>query len=65
MSDIQDLIHKTSMDCIARGQLIAENRIISLLEEYKCICLEDTEEECKCSAARWALDLIAGGGIRE
>jgi hypothetical protein len=33
MSDIQDLIHKTSMDCIERGKLIERERIIKLLEE--------------------------------
>jgi len=34
MSDIQDLIHKTSMDCIERGKLIERERIIKLLEEW-------------------------------
>jgi hypothetical protein len=32
MSDIQDLIHKTSMDCIERGKVIERERIIKLLE---------------------------------
>jgi len=32
MSDIQDLIHKTSMDCIERGKIIERERIIKLLE---------------------------------
>jgi len=34
MSDIQDLIHKTSMDCIERGKIIERERIIKLLEEW-------------------------------
>jgi hypothetical protein len=33
MSDIQDLIHKTSMDCIERGKLIERERIIKLFED--------------------------------
>jgi len=33
MSDIQDLIHKTSMDCIERGKIVERERIIKLLEE--------------------------------
>jgi hypothetical protein len=32
MSDIQDLIHKTSMDCIERGKIVERDRIIKLLE---------------------------------
>lgn len=32
MSDLQDLIHKTSMDCIERGKVIEQERIIRLLE---------------------------------
>jgi hypothetical protein len=32
MSDIQDLIHKTSMDCIERGKVVERERIIKLLE---------------------------------
>jgi hypothetical protein len=33
MSDIQDLIHKTSMDCIERGKLIERKRIIKLFQD--------------------------------
>jgi len=35
MSDIQELIHKTSMDCIEKGQAMERERIIKLLEERK------------------------------
>ena len=33
MSDIQDLIHKTTMDCLARGRNEERERIIKLLEQ--------------------------------
>ena len=33
MSDIQELIHKTSMDCIEKGKRMERERIIKLLEE--------------------------------
>ena len=33
MSDIQDLIHKITMDSIERGKLVERERIIKLLEE--------------------------------
>ena len=32
MSDIQELIHKTSMDCIDKGQRMERERIIKLLQ---------------------------------
>lgn len=32
MSDLQDLIHKTSMDCLERGKQIERERIVKLLE---------------------------------
>lgn len=35
MSDIQDLIHKTSIDCIKQGERQATERIIKLLEGYE------------------------------
>lgn len=38
MSDIQDLIHKTTMDCLERGRREEQERIIKLLEERKCGC---------------------------
>ena len=34
MSDLQDLIHKTSIDCIEKGQRMERERIIKLLEEW-------------------------------
>ena len=34
MSDIQELIHKTSMDCIEKGQRMERERIIKLLEAH-------------------------------
>ena len=33
MSDLQDLIHKTSMDCLAKGRQQEQERVIKLLEE--------------------------------
>lgn len=33
MSDLQDLIHKTTMDCIERGKKEERDRIIKLLEK--------------------------------
>jgi hypothetical protein len=33
MSDIQDLIHKTTMDCLARGRNEERSRIVNLLEK--------------------------------
>ena len=35
MSDIQDLIHKTSIDCIKQGERQERERIIKLLEEHE------------------------------
>ena len=34
MSDLQDLIHKTSMDCLSKGKQQEQERIIKLLEEH-------------------------------
>lgn len=34
MSDIQDLIHKTSIDCIKQGERQATERIIKLVERF-------------------------------
>jgi hypothetical protein len=31
MSDLQDLIHKTSINCIEQGKLVERERIIKLL----------------------------------
>ena len=33
MSDIQDLIHKITMDSMERGKVVERERIIKLLEE--------------------------------
>lgn len=39
MSDIQDLIHKTSMDCLERGKIVERERIIKLWQqEMACKC---------------------------
>lgn len=35
MSDLQDLIHKTSMDCLAKGKQQEQERIIKLLNEHE------------------------------
>lgn len=34
MSDIQELIHKTSMDCIDKGKRMERERIMKLLEAW-------------------------------
>jgi hypothetical protein len=33
MSDLQDLIHKTTMDCLERGRREEQERIIKLVEK--------------------------------
>jgi hypothetical protein len=33
MSDIQELIHKTSMDCIEKGKTMEHERIVKLLQD--------------------------------
>jgi hypothetical protein len=43
MSDLQDLIHKTSMDCIERGKVIEQERILTQWQ-YEM-------NECKCEDA--------------
>lgn len=48
------------------GKRIAINKIVTGLTNYKCTCLvHGKEAECYCQCARWALDFVAGGGIRE
>lgn len=42
MSDIQELIHKTSMDCLAKGREQERERIVRMLEE-KAAVLEKIE----------------------
>lgn len=52
MSDIQDLIHKTSIDCIKQGERQATERIIKILEEHEPI--EDNYNiESSCSGCDW------------
>jgi len=34
MSNIQDLIHKTSMDCIDKGRSMERERIVNLLTKW-------------------------------
>jgi hypothetical protein len=48
MSDIQDLIHKTSMDCIERGKIIERQRIIKLIQPHieRCTYKEIWENDC-------------------
>lgn len=48
------------------GKRMAINKIVTGLTNYKCTCLvHGKEAECYCQCARWALDFVAGGGIRE
>ncbi len=42
MSDLQDLIYKTSMDCLAKGKQQEQERIIKMLEE-KAAVLENIQ----------------------
>jgi len=63
VSDIQDLIHKTSMDCIERGKIVERERIIKLLENKM---FEDKRLWSKdfAKGAKWAIketvELIKG-----
>ena len=61
MSDIQELIHKTSMDCIERGKVIERERIIKLLDNWKCghpNCDGDKTEVCY--PKHYLIELIKG-----
>lgn len=42
MSDIQELIHKTTMDCLNRGRHQEQQRIIDIIEEARSIYVEGT-----------------------
>ena len=42
MSDIQELIHKTTMDCLNRGKYQEQDRIVKIIEEARSVYLEDT-----------------------
>jgi len=63
MSDIQDLIHKTTMDSIERGKVVERERIIKLLENKM---FEDKRLWSKefANGAKWAVketvELIKG-----
>jgi len=51
MSDLQDLIHKTSIDCIEKGQRMEKERIIKLLEQID----ERNYQPCEHSPKDYAL----------
>ena len=57
MSDIQDLIHKTSMDCIERGKIVERERIIKLLTPIPNDC---DNAVCHCLSADATIALIKG-----
>jgi hypothetical protein len=58
MSDIQDLIHKTSMDCIERGKIVERERIIKLLEgDLAAHAYPD--KACGCEYEQSTIDTIA------
>jgi hypothetical protein len=57
MSDIQELIHKTSMDCIDKGQRMEQERIIKLLEAMAQDCDNGI---CNCLSAESTIALIKG-----
>jgi hypothetical protein len=62
MSDLQDLIHKTSMDCLERGKQIERERVVRLLESQLCI-FEINVGNCKCVVCQMTtahLELIKG-----
>jgi len=57
MSDLQDLIHKTSIDCIEKGQRMERKRIIKLLAAIA----EDCDNGiCNCLSAQSTIELIKG-----
>jgi hypothetical protein len=56
MSDIQDLIHKTSMDCIERGKVIERERILTQWQ-YEM-------NECKCDDAMGHMERRIKGEIK-
>ena len=57
MSDLQDLIHKTSIDCIEKGQRMEQERIIKLLEAMAQDCDNGI---CNCLSAESTIALIKG-----
>jgi hypothetical protein len=54
MSDIQDLIHKTSMDCIEKGKSVERERIITIIREEYGATMEGY------TGADWIIALIEG-----
>jgi hypothetical protein len=63
MSDIQDLIHKTTMDSIERGKITERERIIKLLEPLGCEA-NGIEHDCQnglgYTTAKDLIELIKG-----
>jgi hypothetical protein len=55
MSDIQDLIHKTSMDCIERGKVIERERITREIHR-----IVDISDSSYVAGLYKALELING-----
>lgn len=55
MSDIQDLIHKTSMDCIERGKIVERERITREIQR-----MVDTSDTSYVAGLYKALELIKG-----
>jgi hypothetical protein len=55
MSDIQDLIHKTSMDCIERGKIVERERITREIQR-----VVDTSDSSYVAGLYKALELIKG-----
>jgi hypothetical protein len=58
MSDIQDLIHKTTMDSIERGKILERERIIKLLEQ-DLHAHAYPAEVCGCEYEQSTIDTIA------
>jgi hypothetical protein len=54
MSDIQDLISKTTMDSIERGKILERERIIKIVEKEHAVIREGF------SGAEWLVALIKG-----
>lgn len=58
MSDLQDLIHKTTMECLERGKRDEQERIIKLLQPIAEDC--DNNDVCNCLSAQATIALIKG-----
>jgi hypothetical protein len=57
MSDLQDLIHKTTMECLERGRREERERIIKLLLPISEDCDNGV---CNCLSAQSTIALIKG-----